>query len=69
MNQGILIQEIQSNHMKILVLLEDGLKMLRTLGMERVALVQPGIYGTDNIRMLDGSTGNKKAHPRLYNGG
>lgn len=48
---------------------EDGLKMLRTLGMERVVLVQPSIYGTDNSRMLDGSTGNKKAHPRLYNGG
>jgi len=27
--------------------------MLRTLGMERVVLVQPSIYGTDNSRMLD----------------
>lgn len=32
---------------------EDGLTMLRTLGMERVVLVQPSIYGTDNSRMLD----------------
>ena len=32
---------------------DDGLKMLRTLGMERVVLVQPSIYGTDNSRMAD----------------
>jgi len=32
---------------------EDGLTMLHTLGMERVVLVQPSIYGTDNSRMLD----------------
>ena len=32
---------------------EDGLTMLHTLGMERVVLVQPSIYGTDNRRMLD----------------
>jgi predicted TIM-barrel fold metal-dependent hydrolase len=54
---------------RIYTLPDDGLRMLRTLGMERVVLVQPSIYGTDNSRMLDGSTGNKKAHPRLYNGG
>ena len=35
---------------------EDGLTMLRTLGMERVVLVQPSIYGTDNSRMLDAMT-------------
>ncbi|NIO05072.1 MAG: amidohydrolase family protein [Proteobacteria bacterium] len=32
---------------------EDAMTMLRTLGMERVVLVQPSIYGTDNSRMLD----------------
>ncbi|NIS62197.1 MAG: amidohydrolase family protein [Proteobacteria bacterium] len=32
---------------------EDGLAMLHTLGIERVVLVQPSIYGTDNSRMVD----------------
>lgn len=32
---------------------EDGLTMLRSLGIERVVLVQPSIYGTDNSRMVD----------------
>jgi predicted TIM-barrel fold metal-dependent hydrolase len=32
---------------------EDGLKMLHTLGLEHIVLVQPSIYGTDNGRMTD----------------
>jgi predicted TIM-barrel fold metal-dependent hydrolase len=35
---------------------ENAVKMLRTLGMEHVVLIQPSIYGTDNSRMLDAMT-------------
>lgn len=32
---------------------ENAVKMLHTIGMDRVVLIQPSIYGTDNSRMLD----------------
>jgi predicted TIM-barrel fold metal-dependent hydrolase len=34
-------------------LLEDYLKMLRTLGVQRAVLIQPTAYMTDNSRLLD----------------